>query len=166
MTRLRTRGLRQIVRFNWPFYAAALAIVVAAPPAIARLPGGAPLRALMYGATGLVLFWLVASLVASWIVYDCSRLMQWDWILQALGFNPASWINLHTGFDEATPRLQAIFTNADGRVFDIFDPAEMTEPSIARARLRSRREPERGGRDAIAIRPERADFRCLPLASG
>ena len=71
---------------------------------------------------------------ASWIVYDRSGLMHWDWILQALGFDPASWINLHAGLDESTPALRTLFKDAPGRVFDIFDPAEMTEPSIVRAR--------------------------------
>jgi hypothetical protein len=33
-----THGLRQIVRFNWPFYAVATTVVTAAGPLIARLP--------------------------------------------------------------------------------------------------------------------------------
>ena len=32
--------------------------------------------------------WIVASLVASWIVYDRSPLMRWEWIRRALGFAP------------------------------------------------------------------------------
>ena len=31
--------------------------------------------------------------------------MDWDWVLQALGFSPASWINLHAGHDASTPAL-------------------------------------------------------------
>ena len=104
-----TRGVRQIVRLNWPFYAAAVAVVAVAPPIIHRLPLGAWIRMPMYAAVGLVAMWLVASLAASWIVYDRSRLMQWDWVLQALGFHPSSWINLHAGLDESTPALRAMF---------------------------------------------------------
>jgi SAM-dependent methyltransferase len=99
---------------------------------------------------------LLASLVASWIVYDRSRLMQWDWVLQALGFDPNSWINLHAGLDESTPALRTIFRDAPGRVFDIYDPAEMTEPSIARARRIAHNQ----------VTPERAPFRRLPASSG
>jgi SAM-dependent methyltransferase len=151
-----TRGVRQIVRLNWPFYATALAIVTMAPPIIHRLPATAWIRVPAYAAASLVAMWLVASLVASWIVYDRSRLMQWDWILQALGFHPTSWINLHAGLDESTPALRAIFKEAAGRVFDIFDPDRMTEPSILRARMVSQN----------AVEPERADFRRLPVSTG
>lgn len=149
---------KQIVRFNWPFYAAALAVVAIAPAVIPRLPIAPWLRIPLYAGTGLVAMWLVASLAASWIVYDRSRLMDWDWILQALGFHPASWINIHAGHDESTPALRALFSDAQGRVFDIYDPAQMTEPSIVRARrqgsLRERR------------RAEAADYRRLPLPTG
>lgn len=174
-----TRGVRQIVRLNWPFYAAAVAVVTAAPLVIQRLPAAAWIRVPIYTATGLVAMWLVASLAASWIVYDRSRLMQWDWVLQALGFHPSSWINLHAGLDESTPALRAMFKDAGGRVFDIFDPERMTEPSIIRARtvarLRSQGELRRGkpassgeprrGKPETE-EPERADFRRLPVPTG
>jgi SAM-dependent methyltransferase len=148
------RGVRQIVRLNWPFYAAALAAVVIGPLVIQRLPPAGWIRVPLYAATGLVGMWLVASLAASWIVYDRSRLMQWDWVLQALGFSPSSWINLHAGLDESTPALRALFKESGGRVFDIFDPAQMTEPSILKAR------------QSAGTASERADFRRLPLPNG
>jgi SAM-dependent methyltransferase len=163
-----TRGVRQIVRLNWPFYAAAVAIVAIAPPIIQRLPLIIWIRVPAYAATGLVAMWLVASLAASWIVYDRSRLMQWDWLLQALGFHPASWINLHAGLDESTPALRALFKEAAGRVFDIFDPEQMTEPSIAEARMVARRRSQSALRRGEPEReePERADFRRLPVPTG
>lgn len=145
---------KQIVRFNWPFYAAALAVVAIAPAVIPRLPLAPWMRIPLYAGTGLVAMWLVASLAASWIVYDRSRLMDWDWILQALGFHPASWINIHAGHDESTPALRALFSDAHGRVFDIYDPAEMTEPSIVQARKHAVHE------------AEHADYRRLPLPTG
>jgi SAM-dependent methyltransferase len=149
---------KQIVRFNWPFYAAALAVVTIAPVVIPQLPVASWIRIPLYAATGLVGMWLVASLAASWIVYDRSRLMDWDWILQALGFHPASWINIHAGHDESTPALRALFRDAQGRVFDIYDPEEMTEPSIVLARrLRSQAELRRA---------EPANYRRLPLPAG
>lgn len=146
----------QIVRFNWPFYATAAAVVTAGALVIPRLPLIAWARYPLYGALGLVALWLVASLAVSWIVYDRSRLMDWDWVLQALGFSPSSWINIHAGHDESTPALRTMFPGAPGRVFDIYDPAEMTEPSIARAR---RLAPHRIG-------AERADYRRLPVSKG
>ena len=151
-----TRGLRQIVRLNWPFYVAAAAVAIAGPLLTRALPWPSWTRLLLDAGAALVGAWLVTSLVASWVVYDRSRLMRWDWVLQALGFDPASWINLHAGLDESTPALRALFKHARGRVFDIYDPAEMTEPSIARARRVARNE----------VTPEPADFRRLPLPTG
>jgi SAM-dependent methyltransferase len=146
----------KIVQFNWPFYAVAIVFAVATPALAATLPLMWPLRAVVYAGTGLVVMWIVASLAASWIVYDWSRLMEWDWVLKALGFSPKSWINLHAGYDASTPALRAIFKDADGRVFDIFDPAEMTEPSIRQARRLN----------GSAVAAEQADFRHLPLPTG
>jgi SAM-dependent methyltransferase len=154
---------KQIVLFNWPFYAAALGAVAASPFVVPVLPSPW-LRAPAWAGAALVALWLVASLAASWIVYDRSRLMEWDWVLQALGFRPRSWINVHAGHDESSDALGRIFTEAQGRVFDIFDPAEMTEPSIARARLRSLRQLQQGKPGAVAA--EHADYRRLPLAAG
>ncbi len=151
-----TRGVRQIVRFNWPFYVVATIAVVASTLAIGRMPLDAGERLALYGATGLSALWIVNSLVASWIVYDRSRLMRWEWIRQALGFEPDAWINIHAGLDESTPAVRALFSRARGRVFDIFDPGEMTEPSIARARRRARND----------VAPEAADFRRLPVPTG
>ena len=151
----------QIVRFNWPFYAGAAIVVVAAPLLIPLLPDTWWVRVPAYTGTGLVAMWLVTSLVASWIVYDRSRLMAWDWVLQALGFDPRSWINIHAGHDDSSEALRRIFRNGDGRVFDIYSPDEMTEPSIARARLRGLR---RGTPATIAR--EHVDYRHLPLPSG
>jgi hypothetical protein len=156
---------KKIVQFNWPFYAAAIAVVVAAPLVARRLDLPLPIRATVYVGAAVVVLWIVASLVASWIVYDRSRLMDWDWVLQALGFSPKSWINLHAGLDESTPALREVFKDADGRVFDIFDPAEMTEPSILRARRFTLRELRRGGRGGTPI-AESVDFRHLPLPNG
>ena len=147
------KGLRQIVRFNWPFYAVAIPVVIAAGLVVARLPVAIGVRSLLYLATGLAGFWIAASLAASWIIYDRSRLTRWDWIRDALGFRPRAWLNIHAGLDDSTPIVRSLLAPSPGRVFDIFDPVEMTEPSIARARRSCR----------PAIPPERVDFRRLPV---
>ena len=147
------QGLRQIVRFNWPFYAVATTAVIAAGPVIARLPVTIGIRSFLYSATALAGFWIVGSLAASWIVYDRSRLTDWHWIRDALGFRPLAWLNIHAGLDESTPIVRKLLAPSRGRVFDIFDPVEMTESSIARARRLCR----------SPIETEPVDFRCLPM---
>jgi SAM-dependent methyltransferase len=145
---------KEIVRFNWPFYAGAVSTVAAAPWVIARLPHVWWLRLPVWLGVSLVALWLVASLLASWIVYDRSQLMEWTWVLQALGFSPKSWVNIHAGHDESSEALRRLFTDARGRVLDIFAPEVMTERSIARARR------------LASVSAEHADFRHLPLPSG
>jgi SAM-dependent methyltransferase len=146
-------GVRQIVRFNWPFYATASLALVVLLPIIGRLPLGIAILGLLYSAAGLAFLWVAGSLAVSWIVYDRSRLMRWNWIGDALGSRPRTWINIHAGLDESTPILRSLLTGSSGRVIDIFDPVEMTEPSIARARRLARNE----------IEAESVDFRHLPM---
>jgi SAM-dependent methyltransferase len=150
------RGVRQIVRFNWPFYAVAIAAVAIAPPAIARLAVPAAVRFALYAATALAGIWVLTSLAASWIVYDRSPLMRWDWLPRALGFTPGAWINIHAGVDESTPTVRALFGAARGRVFDMFSARDTTERSIAQARRLARNE----------IVAEPVDFRHLPVEKG
>ena len=160
-----THGVRQIVRFNWPFYALAAGVLVAAPLVILRpsLPGAA--RVVLLAATGLAGLWVATSLVASWIVYDRSPLMRWEWLPRALGFQPEAWINIHSGLDESTPKVRSLL-GARGRVFDMFDPGEMTEPSIARVQLRLRSLRELRRDKAAEEQPERVDFHHLPVPTG
>ena len=146
-------GVGQIVRLNWPFYAAAASVVFAAELGIARLPITPLARVFLQTMTIPVMVWIVGSLAASWIVYDRSRLSRWDWIADVLKFRPRTWVNLHAGFDESTPAVRRLLAPSDGRVFDIFDPVEMSEPSIGRARRLCR----------PAIEPEAVDFRSLPM---
>ena len=146
---------KQIVRFNWPYYVAAGVALTLALGAAPRVPF-AWARYVIFGVAAMVAMWLVASLVVSWIVYDRSRLMDWDWVLQALGFTPSAWINLHAGHDPASPALRRIFPQASGRVFDIYDPLEMPESSIQIARRLA--DP--------AVPAEPADFRHLPVTKG
>jgi SAM-dependent methyltransferase len=145
---------KQIIQFNWPFYAGATAITASAPLVVPHLSSTTWIRVPVAIGIALVAMWLVASLVVSWVVYDRSRLMRWDWVLQALGFDPLSWVNIHAGHDESSEALQRLFRNARGRVFDIFSPSEMTEPSIARARR------------TAGTRAEQVDYRRLPLPNG
>jgi SAM-dependent methyltransferase len=78
--------------------------------------------------------------------------MDLEWMPDALGFRPRTWINIHAGFDETTVPLQRVFGGTDGRAFDVFDRDEMTESSIARARKL---------REHTAS--ESVDFRHLPV---
>lgn len=149
-----TRGVRQIVRFNWPFYALAFGVLAIAPPVMLRLPLPGVVRVILFAATALAGLWVATSLIASWIVYDRSPLMRWEWLPRALGFQPDAWINIHSGLDESTPAVRALL-GTSGRVFDMFDPEEMTEASIVRV----------WGKRSTS-ESEQVDFHHLPVPTG
>lgn len=148
------QGVLQIVRFNWPMYLTA-GIVLVLGTGIALI---APLPKLgqvtLVAGLGLAGFWLVLSLLVSHFVYDRSQLHEGDWLTAALPDSPSRYATLHVGLDEFRGILRAKFPRAESTTIDFFDLAEMTEPSI----LRARRE-----HAADLPAPIRADFRALPF---
>lgn len=127
-------GALQIARYNWPFYAVS-AVVVISGAAVACLPSApSPLR--WTTATGAALAaWLAcASFLAAHWVFDRSELTRWRWLHQEFTSAPARWVHINAGLEETQAPLAAIFPGADGKALDIYDPASMTEPAIARAR--------------------------------
>jgi SAM-dependent methyltransferase len=102
------------------------------------------------------MFWFLSSLLVSYYVYDYKEITRWNWAPPILAFPPRQWLNIHAGLDQSTPILTQFFPNARYTAVDIYDPREMTEPSIARARqLHSSREPALAGKlDALPV-PDR-----------
>ena len=129
--RKRFQGVLNILHFNWPFFATALASWVALGIAAAEVD--APLdtlfAALLLFSAGLTLL----SLAVSLYIYDLSGLYRLSW-LDGLAINERTQVlNINAGFDETSALLQQRFRPALS-VWDFYDPARHTEPSIARAR--------------------------------
>jgi hypothetical protein len=141
----------QILRFHWPLYARTLAGIAIALLFASRAP-------LLLAAIVPAAFWFASSLLVSWYVYDLSPLGRYRWLPGVLGRSPARWINLHAGVDEAGPILPRIFPDAEGRSFDIFDPREMTEPSIHEARRALHAPAPKAGVDWTSLPPQDAAF--------
>lgn len=143
--------MRNILRYNRRYYAAALAVIVVAAAAGRSL--SQPWRTLVLAAAMPAAWWLVSSLLVSYHIYNRSPLYSLRWLHTCLSAAPRRWLNLHAGLDETSHRLMALFPSAEGRTVDIYDPREMSEPSIAEAR-----------RLATAPRhAESADWSSLPL---
>lgn len=146
-------GVFQIVRYNWPFYVAAVAggagvvalVLLLRPPSLISL--------ILIAGAAAAIFWLAVSLAVSHYVYDRSALYRWQWIRQRVMEDPRHVVNIHAGLDETSVALQEIFPAAEVTILDIYDDEEMPEPSIARAR-RDAGEP---------LATVSADFRALPL---
>ncbi len=122
------RGVAQIVRYNRWFYAASALAICASAIAIFWTPPMARVAVAVFLAAAF--YWTVASLLASHWVYDRSSLYSLDWLM----IRPVYWLSVHAGLDEMSSRIRSKFPECECRVLDVFDPEEMTEPSIARAR--------------------------------
>jgi SAM-dependent methyltransferase len=146
-------GMLQILHYNRPMYIRAVAVCLATILAIALLPLPRPLAVLALAGVAAGLLWSASSLLVSHWVYDRSPLSQWDWLTRLLPATPRHWASLHAGLDETFGALARIFPAEGGTVLDFYDPEEMTEPSIARAR-----------RLSLDRTATPADFRSLPLA--
>jgi SAM-dependent methyltransferase len=145
------QGVARIVRFNWPMYAAGVGAALGAAALPVLWPLGPAVDAVAQAAAGLAAFWVAASLAASWLVYDRSALTTAGWVSGALGTTPRSWVAIDAGFDGMTAALRRALAGSQGRALDIYDPALMTESSIARARR------------AEASASEQVSHRRLPL---
>jgi|HubBroStandDraft_1064217.scaffolds.fasta_scaffold06925_1 SAM-dependent methyltransferase len=129
------QGVRQIVSFNWPKYAATAALLCVAIAAWSL--AGAWVHAAMLAFVVTALYWMIASIAVSHYVYDRYPLYDFSWLHAALRAEPRRWVNIHAGLDETTELIEAQFAGeVQGEVIDIFDARTMTEPSIERARQR------------------------------
>jgi hypothetical protein len=151
--RTRFQGVAQIVRFNWPFYLTAALLLAAGGCAVLMLSMPFFVRAMLSAAIAAAAFWLITSLIISHYIYDRAGIYDGIWIQRALPTSPKSWAIFHAGLDEFSPILRKLFPESEGLVIDLFDPNEMTESSIKRAR-RLTKEPAR----SIHV-----NFRALPM---
>lgn len=150
------QGMIQILAFNWRLYVAGALALAVAGAGLTFVPLG-PLGRVS-GILGLAMagFWMLFSLAVAHWVYDCSAIYRRGWIAETLHEMPGRWANIHAGLDESTPALMTLSPQSEGIVLDVFDPDEMTELSIAEARLRNEN----------AFPSVRADFRALPVEAG
>ncbi|MCH7226462.1 methyltransferase [Haloferula sp. A504] len=133
MNRSRFQGVRTVVRFNWPIYVAAVA-VLAVTATVAALPFPGLFRMAGTLAAAGALWFLLGSLGATHWVYDRSDLYRWNWLRSLCPSGPFRLLVCHTGFDEVSAGLRATFPEARIEVLDHFDAGTMTEASIRRAR--------------------------------
>jgi hypothetical protein len=122
-----------VVSFNRHFFAMALLACAVGAGLISFIEN--PLvRAILTSGIGLAVYFMVASVIASYFVYDASDLykLKW-WPTKCLKQLPEDGIVVHAGFDPASPEIRAKFPQMKVRVLDFFDASKTTEASIQRA---------------------------------
>lgn len=124
------QGVSNIVRFNWPFFALALFMVLGLTVGACLSSGS--LQWLLVAAALATALPVSVSLAVSWWIYDRSNLYSLDWLAKVPNLKLGRTLNIHSGFDETSellaPRVGELI------VFDFYDPAVHTEASILRAR--------------------------------
>ncbi|MBX7058936.1 MAG: hypothetical protein K1X75_12790 [Leptospirales bacterium] len=135
--RSRFEGVANVLRFNWPFYAAALLTLIAA---LLAWPWATELwqQALLLLASFSALYFAIASLLVTHWIYDRSDLYQLSWLDQ-LQRQPQHVALVHAGFDDLSPLLRQRYPDLALNEFDFYDAQKNPEPSIQRARKRQQR---------------------------
>ena len=132
MAALRTplQGVGNVVRFNWHFYAGALAAGLAL--GALALAGPVGLRPSALVLLALLLLPVLGSLLATTYVYDFAGLYQFRWLPATLPAT-ARVLTISAGFDEVSAPLAARYGPGQVQAADFYDPARHTEVSIRRA---------------------------------
>lgn len=135
-TRGKWQGMWAIVRFNWPFYAIAILVLIAALVGIVAVEMPVLKWACGVAVAG-TLYFLIGSLGVSHQVYDRSDLYRWSWLERALdGAGRAKMVLCHSGFDEVSQDLRKRLGDTEWVLLDHYEETRMTEASIKRARKR------------------------------
>jgi SAM-dependent methyltransferase len=147
-------GMAKIARFNWPWYAAAGAVIATGigVTQMGLLVGWPALVAAM--AMGAAGFWTCLSLLVSHYVYDRSPVARGGWLMPLAPARMRRVAIFHAGHDEASRLTLALLPEADVQTFDFHDRARDGSPSLERARSAASR----------AAQPVAAA--SLPLAAG
>ncbi|BCJ36422.1 hypothetical protein Athai_39250 [Actinocatenispora thailandica] len=147
-----TTGVRRVVAFNWPKYAAAALLAAGGTALPGRLP--TPVRRALRTGAALTAAGTAASLAASWWVYDRSALYEWGWIRPLLPARLHRHAVVTTGLDEVSGALRRQHPAARGVLLDCY--RDTVSGSIRRA--------HRGQAPGHAGWPCRPD--ALPLGTG
>lgn len=126
-------GMLRVVRFNWPMYVFALAVILAFTYLSFQAGLGALRPLLILGAV-YAFYQTAASLVASWWVYDLSQLRNWQWLVDLAPPERQKIVHVYAGYDESWGRVKELFGSSDYAVIDFYDALPQREASIVRAR--------------------------------
>ncbi|MEU7056118.1 class I SAM-dependent methyltransferase [Streptomyces sp. NPDC046197] len=161
----RRSGVRDVIAYNWPQYAAGLATAAVFAALSGRLPY--PLRTMARAGSAAAVGWLTSATVASWLVYDRSEMYAYDWLDALLPQTPSVHLVVGTGLDEASAPLAARWPASRQITVDLYDPAVMTEGSVRRARRRVPPPPhaQPGRTDVLPVRRSGVDAVFLIFAA-
>lgn len=101
----------KILRFNWPKYVLGVVLSLVCLVSASGQESGFGELALYVIAT-VTLFVMIASLLASWYVYDHCDVESFDWLGNFIDGDPQSIVSVHVGYDDAERGLRMVFSEA------------------------------------------------------
>lgn len=127
------RMTKLLVSFNRHFFAIAI-LASAAGIALFVIFENPFVRAFLAAGVGLAVYFVVASVIAAFCIYDASDLykLTW-WPARCLDRSPEYGVLVHAGFDPTSAKIRANFPQMQLRILDFFDAKTTTEPSIQQA---------------------------------
>lgn len=129
LNRTTFQGVKNIIRFNWHFYAlAALGLLLVFL-----------FKHLLPESIGTIVYWMAilaaiamsVSLLVSHYVYDVSALYQLNWLTN---LNDKKVITIHAGLDEISEIIKVQYPQSEVVIADFYNADKHTEVSIKRAR--------------------------------
>jgi len=134
MDRLRKslQGVKNIIRFNWHFYA--LSLTLLAGLFVTGFLSNGMWTVYVFAAIALIIITLAVSLLVSWYIYDYSGLYSLRWLDEIAIDTTGRMVTINAGFDETSALLVRKFPAKELIVFDFYNPTRHTEVSIRRAR--------------------------------
>lgn len=118
-------GAMEIIRFNWPMYAVAVAVCGACLWRRDRLS---------LVVLAVTAYWSIGSVAVSHWIYDLSPLGHWDWLVDWIGYAEGPWAMIQAGFDSSHGALRRAFPRPPEAVVDLYGAPGVGGASIRRAR--------------------------------
>ncbi|WP_300570436.1 methyltransferase [Flavobacterium sp.] len=126
------QGIKNVIRFNWHFYALALVFVFIALASTLLISEAYSKYA--YLIAGIIGITTSFSLLATYYIYDCSNVYSLDYLEELNITSKDKLVNIHSGFDEFSFTIAQKFNPQIFEVFDFYNREKHTEVSIERAR--------------------------------
>ena len=128
------QGVKNIVRFNWHFYALILGWFILTFLILKIFQEVLILRIFLLALNSFIAIVVAVSLVVSAYVYDFSGLYEFTFLNDLKISQDSKVANINAGFDETSEILKAKFSLEKIEMMDFYDEEKHTEVSIKRAR--------------------------------
>ncbi len=139
LTRKPFQGVLNVIKFNWHFYALAVALSAAIIASALFLPNNYRFYCVLLALK--IIIPSIISLVVTYYIYDYSKIYNLHFLNNLIIKPTDTLVNINAGFDEFSFTILEKFKTKNLRVFDFYNPEKHPEISIERARKTTKNHP-------------------------